>query len=168
MTTFTSRDVSTAVVPAPRDEIWAIVSDPAALAELTPLIDSIEPHGDVWTWQLKGISALGVSVAPSFTERMRLDAPASIDYEHEPPEGTSELAGAHGTYQLTELSPESTRLDIDITLCAELPLPAFSRRAVEKVMATTMRRTGDAFASRLYERLGIEGADSVEHRQVVA
>ena len=76
MTTFTSRDVSTAVVPAPREEIWAIVSDPTALAELTPMIESIEPAGDVWTWQLKGISALGVTVAPSFTERMHLDAPA--------------------------------------------------------------------------------------------
>lgn len=164
MTTFTSRDVSTAVVPAPRDDIWAIVSDPATLAELTPLIDTIEPAGDLWTWQLKGISALGVTVAPSFTERMVLDAPARMEYVHEPPAGTNELAGAHGTYDLTELSPTSTRLDIDITLCADLPLPKFSRRAVEKVMATTMRRTGDAFAERLYERLGIDGADWVEHR----
>lgn len=164
MTTFSSRDVSTAVVPAPRDEIWAIVSDPAALAELTPLIESIEPAGDVWTWQLKGLSALGVSVAPSFTERMYLDAPELMEYVHEPPEGVDELAGAHGTYRLTSISPTSTRLEIDITLCADLPLPKFSRRAVEKVMATTMRRTGDSFAERLYERLGIDGADWVEHR----
>ena len=164
MTTFTSRDVSTAVVPAPRDEIWAIVSDPAALAELTPMIDSIEPSGDLWTWQLKGISALGVSVAPSFTERMRLDAPELMEYVHEPPEGTNELAGAHGTYRLIEVGPTSTKLEIDITLCADLPLPSFSRRAVEKVMATSMRRTGDAFAQRLYERLGIAGAEWVEHR----
>lgn len=166
MTTFTSRDVSTAVVPAPRDEIWALVSDPATLAELTPLIETIEPDGDLWTWQLRGITALGVSVAPSFTERMRLDAPSTIEYVHEPPPGTDELAGANGTYRLTELGPDSTRLEIDIALCAELPLPKFARRAVEKVMATTMRRTGDAFAERLYDRLGIDGADWVEHEVV--
>lgn len=168
MTTFTNRDVSTAVVPAPRDDIWTIVSDPHALAELTPLIDSIEPDGDLWTWQLKGISALGVSVAPSFTERMRLTAPEMIEYVHEPPADTNELAGAHGTYRLTEITPSSTRLEIDITLCADLPLPKFSRRAVERIMATTMRRTGDAFAERLYDRLGIGGADWVEHHEVDA
>lgn len=167
MTAFSSRDVSTAIVPAARDEIWAIVSDPDALAELTPLIESIRPAGNLWTWQLKGISALGVSVAPSFTERMHLTAPELMEYVHEPPAGTDELAGAHGTYRLTEVSPTSTRLEIDITLCAELPIPKLGRRAVEKVMATTMRRTGDAFAERLYERLGIDGADWVEHRSDV-
>lgn len=163
MTTFTTRDVSTAVVPAARDAIWALVSDPATLADLTPLITTIEPSGELWTWQLRGIAALGVSVAPSFTERMRFDAPTLIEYEHTPPPGVKELAGANGTYRLTELDAASTRLEIDITLCADLPLPKFSRRAVEKVMATTMRKTGDAFAQRLYRRLGIDGADWVEH-----
>ncbi|MAT06616.1 MAG: hypothetical protein CL424_16375 [Acidimicrobiaceae bacterium] len=168
MTTFTSRDVSTAVVPAARDDIWALVSDPATLADLTPLIDSIERSGERWVWQLKGISALGVSIAPSFTERMTFEAPHLIEYEHVPPADSKELAGAHGTYRLVELDPSSTRLEIDITLCADLPLPSLGRRAVEKVMATTMRKTGDAFAARLYERLGIDGADWVEHRTVAA
>ena len=31
-----------------------------------------------------------------------------------------------------------------------------SRRAVERVMATTMQRTGDRFATNLYHHLGIE------------
>ncbi|MCB0966890.1 MAG: SRPBCC family protein [Ilumatobacter sp.] len=168
MTTFTTRDVSMAVVAAPRDDVWALVSDPATLAELTPLIDSIESSGELWCWQLTGVSALGVSITPSFTERMTLDAPSSIEYEHAPPDGSRELAGAHGTYRLVELGPDSTRLEIDITLCADLPLPRFSRRAVEKVMATMMRRTGDAFAERLYERLGIDGADVVEHQTASA
>jgi carbon monoxide dehydrogenase subunit G len=164
VTAFSTRDISTAVVAAPRADIWALVSDPTTLAELTPLIDSIDQSDDLWTWRLKGISALGVSVAPSFTERMRLVEPASIDFRHDPP--TSELAGAHGTYQLTEIDPASTELHIDITLCADLPLPGLARKAVEKVMATMMRRTGDAFAANLYDRLGIPESDRVERRSM--
>ena len=161
MTAFSTRDVSTATVAAPRADIWALVSDPSTLAELTPLIDSIERSGELWTWQLRGISALGVSIAPSFTERMQLVEPASIDFRHDPP--TDELAGANGTYQLTEIDATTTELHIDITLCAELPLPGLARTAVEKVMATMMRRTGDAFASNLYDRLGITAADRIVH-----
>jgi carbon monoxide dehydrogenase subunit G len=161
MTAFSTRDVSTAIVAASRTDIWALVSDPATLAELTPLIDSIERSGERWTWQLRGISALGVSIAPSFTERMRLVEPASIDFVHDPP--TDELAGANGTYRLTEIDATTTELHIDITLCADLPLPGLARKAVEKVMATMMRRTGDAFAANLYERLGIAAAERIEH-----
>jgi carbon monoxide dehydrogenase subunit G len=161
VTAFSTRDVSTAVVAAPRADIWALVSDPSTLAELTPLIDSIVDDGDRWTWQLRGISALGVSIAPSFTERMQLVEPESIDFRHDPP--THELAGANGTYRLTAIDPGTTELHIDITLCADLPLPGLARKAVEKVMATMMRRTGDAFAANLYARLGIDGAERVEH-----
>ena len=161
MTAFSTRDVSTAVVNASRDDIWALVSHPATLAELTPLIDSIEQSGELWTWQLRGISALGVSIAPSFTERMHLVEPESIEFAHDPP--SNELAGANGTYRLTEIDASTTELHIDITLCADLPLPGLTRKAVEKVMATMMRRTGDAFAANLYQRLGITGAERIEH-----
>lgn len=164
MTAFSTRDVSTAVVAVPRAAIWSLVSDPSTLADLTPLIDSIEASGENWTWQLKGISALGVSIAPSFTERMRLVEPESIEFEHDPP--AKELAGAHGTYRLTEIDATTTELHIDITLCADLPLPGLARKAVEKVMATMMRRTGDAFAANLYRRLGVAGAERIEHHPV--
>jgi carbon monoxide dehydrogenase subunit G len=164
MTAFSTRDVSSAVVNAPRDDIWALVADPTILAELTPLIDSIEQSGELWTWQLRGISALGVSIAPSFTERMHLVEPASIEFAHDPP--SDELAGANGTYRLAEIDATTTELRIDITLCVDLPLPGLARRAVEKVMATMMRRTGDAFAANLYQRLGIVGAERTEHRSL--
>lgn len=156
MTTFSSRNRSTAVVPATRQQIWAIVSDPVALAELTPLVRSIEAHGDRWRWHLSGVSALGVSVAPGFTERMLFTEGARIEFHHDPPEGVHERAGAEGTYDLADAEEGRTRLAIDITVEVELPLPRVSKRAVERVMASTMTRTGDRFARNLYARLGLD------------
>ncbi len=156
MTTFSTRNQSVADVPVDGGAIWAVLTDPDLLASLTPLVASIDADGDTWIWHLRGISALGVSVAPTFTEHMTFREPSSIRYEHRPPDGRSERAGANGVYELEELSTQRTRLTIDITLCVELPLPRLSRRAVERVMATTMQRTGDRFATNLYHHLGIE------------
>lgn len=158
MTTFTSRNVSSALVEAPREAIWAQVSDPDRLAALTPLLDRIEVQedGDRWTWFLGGISALGVEVAPSFTEAMHFDPPSTIRFRHDPPDGTEEFASAEGVYRLTDMGPSCTRLDIDLTLSVQLPLPGLLRGTVERVMALTMTRTGDAFARRLYDALGLD------------
>ena len=156
MATFSTRNISVAVVPAAREQIWDILRDADALAALTPLIKSIDVDGDLWTWHLLGITALGVSVTPSFTELMLFDEPREIRYEHQPPDGRSERAGASGVYTLEEVGPTSTRLSVDITLCVELPLPRLARRAVEPTMASMMQRTGVKFAENLYERLGID------------
>jgi carbon monoxide dehydrogenase subunit G len=158
MTTFSSRNVSDAVVGAPATAIWAVLEDPAQLAELTPLVRAIDVVGERWVWHLRGISALGVSVEPTFTERMTFEPCRSIRFAHEPPDGHTERAGAEGVYLLHDLGDGRTSLHIDITLCVELPLPRLSRRAVEKVMATSMQHTGDRFAANLYARLGIDGA----------
>ena len=139
-------------------EIWSLVSDPGSLTELTPLVRRIDADGDVWVWHLAGISALGVSVEPTFTELMTFEELRSIRFEHRPPDGRSERSGAHGTYELDGVDDERTRLFVDLTLCVELPLPRISRRAVEAVMASTMQRTGDRFARNLYRRLGLDPA----------
>ncbi|QXC61233.1 SRPBCC family protein [Aquihabitans sp. G128] len=155
MASFSSRNRSTAVVPAPRDAIWKVLSDPGALADLTPLVKAISADGDLWCWQLNGISALGVSVAPAFTERMAFVDGERIDFEPDPPFG-EQRAGATGTYLLSDGPDGGTQLAIDITITAELPLPRAAKRAVEKVMATTMEKTGNRFARNLYERLGLD------------
>ncbi|MFP5321261.1 MAG: CoxG family protein [Acidimicrobiia bacterium] len=166
MTCFRSRNLSRGDVPAPRQAIWEVLTDPAALTDLTPLLTRIDVDGDRWCWQMAGIRALGIEVAPSFTERMTFDAPERIEFRHEPPTGTTERAGADGVYELHELAPDRTHLSIDITLSVELPLPAISRRAVEKVMTSTMARTGDVFAERLARRLGVDPA-AVSQESVV-
>ena len=53
--------------------LWAVLSSPSRLAELTPLVSAITADGDRWCWQLRSISALGVTVAPSFVEQMGFD-----------------------------------------------------------------------------------------------
>jgi len=158
VTRFSTRNASRADVPAARTDIWDILVDPDALADLTPLLDGISVDGDRWCWKLGGIRALGVEVAPSFTEQMTFDEPSCITFRHDPLTGAAERAGADGVYELTDLDPGWAHLSIDITLHVELPLPALSRRAVERVMASTMTRTGDVFAQRLYTRLGIDAS----------
>ena len=162
MNCFETRNISRGDVPAPRRAIWDVLTSPGTLAELTPLLDDIRVDGDRWCWQMSGISALGVEVAPSFTERMVFDPHDSIRFTHEPPPGANERAGANGIYTLQELGEDQTRLEIDITLHVHLPLPRMSRRAVERVMWSTMNRTGDVFAKRLYERLGIDPSKATQ------
>ena len=163
MTRFESRNVSEADVPSSRQAIWDVLSDPDLLARFTPLIRAIHPDGDLWCWQLSGISALGVEVAPSFSERMKLVDLERIDFRHDPPKGAQERAGADGVYTLEDLGHGVTRLFIDLTIWVDLPLPKLSRRAVERVMAETMDRTGDRFAQNLYRHLGIDPS-TVEER----
>ncbi|HEU5084712.1 MAG TPA: SRPBCC family protein [Acidimicrobiales bacterium] len=168
MATFRTRNVSRGDVPVPRHAVWEVLTDPGALTELTPLLAGISVDGDRWCWQLAGIRALGVEVSPSFTERMTFVAPERIEFRHEPPPGSSERAGANGLYELVDGGPDLTHLSIDITIHVELPLPALSRRAVERVMAATMARTGDVFAERLARRLGLDPStvsqeSTVEH-----
>ena len=168
MPRFSSRNVSRADVPAPRHAIWEVLTDPDVLAELTPLLEGITVNGDHWCWKLGGIKALGVEVAPSFTEHMTFDEPSRIVFRHDPPAGATERAGAEGVYDLIERGPDATQLSIDITLHVELPLPALSRRAVERVMSSTMARTGDVFGQRLYRRLGIDPSTVIVDPAVAA
>lgn len=159
MARFRTRNRSHGEVPVSLQRVWEILTDPDALTELTPVLAGITADGDRWCWQLAGIRALGVEVAPSFTERMTFDPPSRIEFRHEPPAGSTERAGAEGVYELTEVGPDRTHLSIDITVHVDLPLPAVSRRAVERVMTATMARTGDVFAERLARRLGLDPAD---------
>jgi carbon monoxide dehydrogenase subunit G len=158
MTRFANRTRSEADLPVSREQMWEVLTDPGCLAALTPLIADITADGDVWTWRLSGISALGVSVAPSFTEQMAFVRPERIEYSHAPPAGVVERAGAEGVYTLTEVDG-GCRLFIDLEMWVELPLPRVSRRAVERVMAQTMQRAGDRFAENLYAHLGIDAAE---------
>ena len=157
MASFTARNISTSTVPVSADRIWTHIADPASLTALTPMVRSIVVEGDLWRWQLAGIEALGVSVAPTFTERMEFIEPRLIRFNHENAHGEQERAGADGTYELTQRGDE-TELKVDIALTVELPLPRLSSRAVERVMTTSMQRTGKRFAVNLYHRLGLDPA----------
>lgn len=153
LATFSSRNKSVAVVAADRTKIWSALADAKVLASLTPLVRAIDVDGEMWIWHMRGISVLGVSVTPTFTELMTFDEPSQIRFSHQPPTGRSERAGANGVYTLEDVDG-STRLSVDITLCVELPLPRLARRVVEGTMATMMQRTGDRFGVNLLRHLG--------------
>jgi carbon monoxide dehydrogenase subunit G len=155
MTRFTATTESEAIVPAARKDIWAALTDPDLLPRLTPLLRRIDADGDTWTWHMTKISALGVSISPSFTEQMRFDDGHRIEYTHQPPSGTRERAGAEGWYDLSD-TPDGTSLKISLTLEVELPLPRRAAPAVRRVMQATMNRMGDKFSTNLLRHLGLE------------
>jgi hypothetical protein len=99
------------------------------------------------------IAALGVAICPSFTEKMTFNDGKCIDYTHAPPKGTTERAGAEGSYVLADV-PGGTHLDLAMTLRVDLPLPKAATPAVQKVMRATIDRTGQRFWTNLLTHLG--------------
>lgn len=159
MTWFSARTTARSHVPVPPDEMWRTLTDPAVLAALTPLVHSIEPDGDKWRWTLIGIDGLGVRAQPSFTEHMEFVDHREIVFTPAPPPGRAEHAAVDGVYHL-EPAPGGCTVAIDLTVRVDLPLPRVARRSVEKIMASTMRTTGQRFAANLYEHLGLDPTDA--------
>lgn len=153
MNEFTATVRSGARISADREAVWKALTDPDLLPRLTPLLRNITVGGDVWCWQMMRIAALGVSISPSFTERMTFEDGYRIGYTHAPPPGARERAGAEGSYELADVDG-GTRLDIELTLTVQLPLPRSAAPAVARVMRSTMNRTGDRFSANLLTHLG--------------
>lgn len=152
MTCFEATHSAEAVVPHRRMDVWDVLQRPDLLAELTPLVDRIETSGNLWRWYLAGLSALGVSVMPSFTVRMTFDEGRHIWFRHAPQEGRTEQAGADGEYHLTD-HPDGCHLATSLTVRVELPLPRLARGAVLPIMRATVRRQGEAFGDNLLDHL---------------
>jgi len=156
VTWFSARNISISTVPVRSDEIWQIITDPPTLAALTPMVRSIEASGSTWQWALHGIEALGLKVEAVFTERMEFVDLRQITFTHDPPVGSRERAGVEGVYTLSSTDANATDLRVDLTLSVDLPLPGLSRRAVQRVLLSTMQATGQRFASNLYLELGLD------------
>ncbi|WP_181783634.1 hypothetical protein [Pseudonocardia pini] len=155
MNRFTTTTESEAVVAAERKAIWAVLTDPVCLPQLTPLLTSIETDGDLWRWSMIKLKVLGVGIQPTFTERMRFTDSSRIDYTHEPPAGSHEYTGAEGWYVLKDV-PGGTHLAIRLTLHVELPLSRLAAPAVTGLMNVTLQRTGDRFVTNLLRHLDAE------------
>ena len=152
MTEFTVRNVSSASVAAPREDIWAALTDPHLLPRLTPYLHEIEVDGDRWRWHLSRIPVLGVAVAPSFTEVMGFDEPSSITFQHDPARD-DERAAVNGAYRLAEAS-SGTDLAIDLAISVDLPFPRVARPAVQTAMKGVVGVMGQRFSSNLVRHLG--------------
>ena len=155
MTRFSADTRAEAVVTAQRAAIWAALTDPALVAELTPFVRWITEDGDHWRWELSGLKVLGVGVEPAFTELMTYDEPERIEFRHDPPDGERERSGVEGWYELTEVD-EGTRLVTSLEITLDLPLPRASSRAVKAAMGKVVDQMGERFSKGLLAHLDAE------------
>jgi carbon monoxide dehydrogenase subunit G len=140
------------VLDAPRDEIWAVLSDPDRLPPLVPRLNRIVADGDRWCWVLQGFSALGASIEPRFTEQMQFTPREHIRFRHAPGP-RRENAGADGDYHLADVEG-GTRVHIRIHVHVDLPLPRAVGGAVRAVMRREVDRMGDGFGDALRREVG--------------
>ena len=154
MTRFTARTESEAVVAAEPDAIWAVLTDPVLLTQMTPFLEHVEADGDRWRWDLAKIPVLGLAVAPSFTEQMTFEPMTRITFTHAPPPGPAERAGVDGWYTLDEVAG-GTLLRTSLNVEVDLPLPKASSFAVRGVMRTVMAGMGGRFGTNLEHHLGL-------------
>lgn len=154
MSWFSARTEAEAVVAAEPERIWAALTDPVLLPELTPFLDSIDTDGDRWTWHLGRIPLLGVSVAPAFTVAMTFRPHERIEFVHAPPDGVRERAGTNGWYDLTEVA-DGTHLATSLEVEVDLPLARIASPAVTAAMRGVLKQMGDRFSRNLLQHLGL-------------
>ena len=154
MATFTSTRRDVADVPHPVDAVWGLLVDPDAVARLTPLVASIDVDDqERWIWCLQRVPVPGRRLDLTMTEEMTFTPQARIEFTH-PPLGDGVKAGAQGHYALEPLGDRATRLGIELTVTAQLPLPGVARRAVEAAMHQVLTQMGNRFAQNMQRELG--------------
>lgn len=90
-------------IPAPRDDVWDVVSDPYHLPRWWPRVQRVEEVvGNAWTKVM--ISSRGRAVRSDYT-RIETDAPRRMLWRHEVDESPFEGLLAESTIEL-ELEPE--------------------------------------------------------------
>lgn len=151
MTKFAQGITSTDRIGVPPDRVHRVMADPDLVADLTPLVQGITVDGDRWRWQLTGIRALGLSIAPAFMSLMDIDQEC-ITFRPDPQ--ATEMATATGELSMTEDGPDHTALAIDLVATVDLPLPRIMGGAVRRVMFETMKAGGNRFADNLLRHLG--------------
>ena len=153
MATFTRTRRDTADVPHPVDEVWNLLIDPDAIARLTPLVSKIavDDQGR-WVWALQGVPMPGRRLDLTMTEEMAFTPQSRIEFTHAPLEDGAR-AGADGFYALEPID-EGTRLTIELTITARLPLPGLARPAVQATMHQVLNQMGNRFATNMLRELG--------------
>lgn len=153
MATFSTSNRSAATVTADVDAVWAVLSDPDAVARFTPFLHSVTEAGEHWEWRLTRIPVLGKSFSFTFRERMTFAPTTRIEFTHDPAPGSDEKAGVVGWYAL-EPRPAGTRLETAMHITVELPFPGVVRPAVTAAMKGVVALMGQRFAHNLLTHLG--------------
>jgi carbon monoxide dehydrogenase subunit G len=151
--TFTRTRKDTADVPHPVEAVWGLLVDPDAIARLTPLVSRIVVDGQGrWVWSLQRVPVPGRLLDLSMTQEMTFTPQRRIEFTHTPLEDGAR-AGADGFYGLEPID-DGTRLTIEITVTARLPLPGLARPAVEATMQQVLTQMGNRFAANMLRELG--------------
>jgi carbon monoxide dehydrogenase subunit G len=151
--TFARTRRDTADVPHPVDAVWDLLVDPDAIARLTPLVAAIvvDDQGR-WVWSLQRVPVPGRRLDVTMTEEMTFTPQSRIEFSHAPLED-GVRAGADGFYALEPVD-DGTRLTIELTVTARLPLPSLARPAVEATMQQVLNQMGNRFAANMLRELG--------------
>lgn len=153
MATFARTRRDTADIPHPVDAVWDLLVDPDAIARLTPLVADIDVDGQGrWVWALQGVPVPGRRLDLTMTEEMTFTPQSRIEFAHAPLDG-GVRAGAEGHYALEPID-SGTRLSIELTVTARLPLPGLARPAVEATMQRVLNQMGNRFAANMLRELG--------------
>lgn len=154
MTRFTASTNAEAIVPVERRRVWEVLVDPDLVARFTPFVRSIRDDGDHWVWTLSGLRVLGKVFSATFTEKMTMEEGKRIEFTHDPPGNSTERAGVHGWYALSDHT-DGVRLETSMEICIDLPLPRVSAGAVRATMTGVLDQMGDRFAKNLLVHLGV-------------
>lgn len=149
MTRFSAEVEDVGLVEAPRELVWAVLTDPDRLARMVSQVERIEVLDGHWRWHMRGFAALGVDVRPTFTVRMHLEQEELLRFTHDELPGERDIMGVDGEYRLRDASGGGTCVQITSVVHVELPLPRMVAKGVEKVMLLEMWRTGRGFAESL-------------------
>lgn len=156
--TFSATKTSEATVDHPRDLVWDVLTDPAAIARLTPMVRSITATDDLWHWQLVNIPVLGQSFELGFTEAMTYEPKSAITFTHAPAGNGTERAGTKGRYDLSDAGKGSTHLRIELTVTVDLPFPRLAKPAIQATMQGVLAAMGSGFGRSIEKELRTRAA----------
>ena len=157
MASFSAKKTSEATVDHPRDLVWEVLTDPATVAKLTPMVRSITAEGDLWRWQLARIAVLGQSFELGFTEAMSYDPKSRISFSHSP--RGDERAGTEGRYDLSDAQGKSsTHLRIELAVTVDLPFPRLAKPAIQATMQGVLAAMGSGFSRSIEKELRTRAA----------
>jgi carbon monoxide dehydrogenase subunit G len=142
----------TAQLAAPRDRVWAVLSDVEHLDRLMPDVRSYRRTPAGWRWELEGDRRLGYHVRPSFTVAYDLEPPRAVRFRQVDDGGS---AGAAGAFTLRGGGDGgATAVSVQLQLRLDLPVPSFLAGPARGALDAELGRLADGFLARLAAATG--------------
>lgn len=128
-------------IKAPLEKVYGFLSDYEQSARNVPGIDSFTKKGqDHYRWVFKPVGAKSFSIRAEYETMFSSVVNKEVSWESIPGKGNTDVKGR---FRLKE-AKAGTRLDLDITVTAHLPLPRLmgfvARPAMEMQTQSTMEK----------------------------